>query len=104
MPIDLGSETVVPFTPEGTEGLFPGYQKVSAPTLHRWRKHGVRGVKIETEMVGGRRHTSEEAIKRFIEAQRETPMAAPAVKPQTESAKQRRSAAVNSELKKLGMK
>jgi hypothetical protein len=35
-------------------------------TLIRWCRRGVRGVKLETVVVGGRRYTSIEAIQRFI--------------------------------------
>lgn len=44
----------------------PGRPHVS--TLHRWRQRGVRGVKLETCLVGGKRFTSLEAIERFIAA------------------------------------
>ena len=37
-------------------------------TLMRWWRRGVKGVKLETVVVGGRRFTSIEAIQRFIEA------------------------------------
>ncbi|MEQ8211044.1 MAG: DUF1580 domain-containing protein [Lacipirellulaceae bacterium] len=37
-------------------------------TLHRWRLRGVSGVKLPTVKVGGRRKTSIEAVRRFIEA------------------------------------
>ena len=43
----------------------PGKPHLS--TLHRWRLRGVRGVKLETVLVGGRRFTSHEALERFIE-------------------------------------
>jgi hypothetical protein len=52
---------------------FPG-RKVSRATLHRWRLSGVRGVVLETVMIGGRRLTSLEAIKRFLDAQNEQPV------------------------------
>ena len=52
---------------------FPG-RKVSLPTLHRWRLSGVRGICLETVLVGGRRMTSVEAIKRFLAAQNEQPV------------------------------
>ena len=39
---------------------------VHVSTLHRWRLSGIRGVKLETLMRGGRRMTSPEAIGRFI--------------------------------------
>lgn len=35
-------------------------------TLYRWYKHGLKGVKLETVLVGGRRYTSAEAVKRFV--------------------------------------
>jgi hypothetical protein len=42
----------------------PGNPHVS--TVIRWSHRGVRGVKLETVIVGGRRFTSLEAIDRFI--------------------------------------
>ncbi|MCA9265238.1 MAG: DUF1580 domain-containing protein [Planctomycetales bacterium] len=35
-------------------------------TTWRWALHGLRGHKLETIMVGGRRKTSVEAISRFL--------------------------------------
>jgi hypothetical protein len=42
----------------------PGKPHVT--TLYRWALHGVRGVRLETVIVGGRRFTSREAIGRFL--------------------------------------
>jgi hypothetical protein len=42
----------------------PGHPHLS--TLMRWKSSGVRGVKLDTVLVGGRRYTSVEAIQRFI--------------------------------------
>lgn len=39
--------------------------KPHASTIHRWRLNGVRGIRLETIMVGGRRYTSREALERF---------------------------------------
>ena len=39
--------------------------KPHASTIHRWRLRGVRGIRVETIMVGGRRYTSREALERF---------------------------------------
>lgn len=36
-------------------------------TLWRWWKRGVKGVKLETVVVGGIRYTSVEAMQRFAE-------------------------------------
>jgi hypothetical protein len=38
----------------------------SMTTLRRWALHGVRGVRLHTWLVGGRRHTSDEAIEEFL--------------------------------------
>lgn len=37
-------------------------------SLWRWYRHGVRGAKLETVVIGGRRYTSIEALERFAEA------------------------------------
>ena len=37
-------------------------------TLCRWWRRGVRGVKLETITIGGRRYTSAEALERFSAA------------------------------------
>jgi len=43
--------------------------RVNAATAWRWATHGVRGVVLETIVVGGRRRlTSREAIRRFVVA------------------------------------
>lgn len=42
----------------------PGNPHIS--TLIRWSLHGVKGIKLETVLVGGRRFTSVEAIHRFL--------------------------------------
>jgi Protein of unknown function (DUF1580) len=38
----------------------------SPATLYRWALKGVRGIKLETVMMGGRRYTSDEAVDRFF--------------------------------------
>lgn len=66
MSIDVEREELIHF-PEATRA-FPG-KRVSLPTLHRWRLRGVRGVKLETCVVGSLRYTSKEAIIRFVTTQ-----------------------------------
>ena len=61
MPIDVASETLLTFA-EAARSL-PGRPHLS--TLHRWRLRGVRGVKLETCVIGGRRFTSAESLLRF---------------------------------------
>ena len=78
--IDVEAETLVQF-PEA-RSAFPGDRRVSLATLHRWRQKGVRGVKLETTLIGGLRYTSKEAIARFIAAQNADDVsAAPAITP-----------------------
>lgn len=43
---------------------FPGRPHIT--TLHRWSLKGVRGVKLETVVIGQRRFVTREAINRFI--------------------------------------
>lgn len=35
-------------------------------TIHRWRLRGIRGQRLETLLIGGRRYTSVEALGRFF--------------------------------------
>ena len=42
---------------------------ISDATMARWIQKGVKGVKLETLVIGGRRLTSKESIFRFIAAQ-----------------------------------
>lgn len=65
MAIDIDSEELIHFNAAGKEFPKPPCHQ----TLHRWRLRGVRGVKLETILVGGLRYTSREAIRRFIVAQ-----------------------------------
>jgi hypothetical protein len=44
--------------------LLPGNPNRS--TIHRWTHHGVRGVRLATILVGGRRFTTRDAIEEFI--------------------------------------
>ncbi len=38
----------------------------SVITLRRWVRRGVRGVRLRTWLVGGRRYTSDRAIAEFL--------------------------------------
>ena len=64
MAIDVTSETLLTFVEAARRQPHP----VHVSTLHRWRLAGVKGVRLETCMYGGRRMTSLEAIKRFVSA------------------------------------
>lgn len=66
--IDIGEETMLTF--EGAR-LWLGERLGAAPSraaMRRWITSGVKGAVLESLLVGGRRHTSIEAIQRFISA------------------------------------
>ena len=46
-------------------------------TLYRWWRRGVRGIKLETVVIGGRRYTSLEALQRFADRLSEATPTAP---------------------------
>ncbi|WP_397570456.1 DUF1580 domain-containing protein [Schlesneria sp. T3-172] len=85
MTIDTSKEALIAFSQ--ARDCFPGRRTVSLATLHRWRLRGVRGVKLETCLVGDRRFTTRQAISRFIEAQN------PELEPVVISSTQRRTQA-----------
>jgi uncharacterized protein DUF1580 len=63
--IDVRNENLLPCSEVARET--PG-EPPHASTVRYWRVHGIRGVKLETVMIGGRRYTSKEALQRFFAA------------------------------------
>jgi Protein of unknown function (DUF1580) len=59
--IDIATERLLSFT-QAAKAL-PG--RVHLSTIHRWRLGGVRGIKLESVLIGGKRLTSAEALQRF---------------------------------------
>lgn len=51
--------------PEAAASL-PG--KPSVSTIHRWRLKGVRGIRLSTVVIGGRRFVDRAALEDFIRA------------------------------------
>ncbi|MDB5340538.1 MAG: hypothetical protein JWN70_6157 [Planctomycetaceae bacterium] len=96
MNFDLSEEELIPFSKACKE--FPG-GGVCLQTLHRWRLRGIRGVKLETIMIGGRRYTSRAAIGRFVAAQNKGQDPPPL----SVSQRAKRSAAARLELEKMGI-
>jgi len=97
MSIDVNTEDLIRFT--DAIRSFPG-RDICIQTLHRWRLRGVRGVKLETCLVGGTRYTSHQAIGRFIAAQNTSPATAASVSPKQ---RERQSAAARRELAAMGV-
>jgi len=42
-------------------------ERVNTSTAWRWAQRGVKGIKLETFKIGGRRYTTNEAFIRFVE-------------------------------------
>lgn len=63
--IDLSKET--PITLSKASRIVPG-GPVHVSTMHRWGLKGCRGVRLETFLRGGIRHTTPEALERFFAA------------------------------------
>lgn len=99
MSIDTELETLLTFDDART--AFPGDRRLSLATLHRWRLNGVRGVKLETVLIGGLRYTSREAIDRMIAAQNADD--APAVPMITPTQRRKQSEAARTELERIGV-
>ena len=69
MPIDLEREKPVTFA-QLAESL-PRHRRnrpVHTSTIHRWRRPGLRGVRLEAIRVGGAWHTTREAFAKFCKA------------------------------------
>lgn len=62
--IDLTTETALTLREAGEES--PG--KPHRTTIDRWWRRGVRGVRLETCLVGGKRYTTRESLHRFFTA------------------------------------
>ena len=75
MSIDISTETLLTLSQAASS--LPSRPHLS--TLHRWRlPPGVRGVTLDTCLIGGRRYTSIEAIERFVAATNAAADGAPA--------------------------
>lgn len=67
--INVETETLVPISSAAT--MIPCHPPPSRATIWRWMLTGVRGRKLESIHIGGRRFTSEQAIARFLNPQSE---------------------------------
>lgn len=48
--------------------LLPEKSRPSLPTWWRWWRHGVRGCRLDTVLIGGRRYTTAAALQDFVDA------------------------------------
>jgi hypothetical protein len=66
MSINLERERPISFN-EAAKYLPKNYRP-HLSTWWRWHRHGIKGVRLETVVVGGRRYTTAEAVQRFAAA------------------------------------
>jgi hypothetical protein len=66
--LDITSEKLIPLkaVPPWCEEILG--KRVHISTVFRWHQRGVRGIKLETILMGGGRFTSVEALIRFCDA------------------------------------
>ena len=64
MPIDIHSEQLL--TLDQAAHSLPGH--VAPSTTWRWCRKGIRGIRLESVVIGGKRYTSTEALARFAAA------------------------------------
>ena len=62
---ELLGESLIPISAAGEEMPMEN----SRATRERWMREGIRGVVLESILLGGKRFTSKEAIARFLRAQ-----------------------------------
>ena len=97
MAIDFETETIITLG-EGCRAFPPN--GISDATMARWIQKGVKGVKLETLLIGGRRVTSREAISRFIVAQNPDDAPVAAI---TATQRRKQSEAARTELERIGV-
>jgi len=101
--IDILGETLV--TIPQASALLPPNEKGRRPhiaTIYRWMLRGVKGVKLETCLVGGKRFTSHEALQRFSEAVTQAARGKPPT-PRLSTKRKRRDEATERELDAAGL-
>jgi hypothetical protein len=97
MALDLQQEQLLTFAEASAR--FPGRPHLA--TLHRWRLRGIRGIQLESCLIGGRRFTSVEALQRF--SNRLDPAASTGGPPHSKSANRRRRASADAICKQAGI-
>lgn len=66
--IDHSTEDILPLSKAAREKVLKHHGRPPhISTLYRWATRGIRGVRLETLLIGGARCTTRQAIYRFIE-------------------------------------
>ncbi len=78
MAIDVDTEDMLTLG-EACRAIPP--KGISPATMARWIQRGVRGSRLETVLIGGRRLTSRESLARFYAEQNRSETPTPAISP-----------------------
>lgn len=76
----LLDEEPIPLKVAGERFPYP----VGKKAIDNYWRHGVRGIRLETVLIGSRRFTSEAGIRRFLEATNKTPGEGEVIRPMSE--------------------
>lgn len=98
MAIDIDHEDLIPVA--RVPKILPTRPHCS--TCWRWVYIGVRGIKLETVTVGGRRFTSRQSVERFISQTTASANGLP-IRTRTEKQRERAIAAADRELEAMGI-
>jgi len=100
--IDTTIETIRPLSHAARRVPSRSGRGVNVSTIWRWGQRGVKGIRLETLLIGGIRYTSDEALHRFFA---ETTAAANGDSPpvQTNTQRERAIAAADRELARAGI-
>ena len=71
-------------------------EEVSVTTVWRWAQRGVKGFRLETFTIGGRRFTTQEAFERFVDRTTRTAQVHP-TSPSKRTARQARTRQLSAE-------
>lgn len=96
--IDTQTETIIPIN--DAPAHIPTRPHVA--TVWRWIQRGVRGVTLETVLIGGKRYTSAESIQRFMEATTAASQPKPTGKPTRSKTRQQAIEQAERELETVG--
>lgn len=97
MPIDIQEESVC------TLSELARRYDVHVCTIHRWRLRGIKGIRLETIRIGGKRLSSFEAGDRFNERVTAAADGEPVPRAESSGAREKRLARVEAELAKCGI-
>jgi hypothetical protein len=105
-PVDLRTELPIPLGQVPKLGLVPPRRRgsrLNLRTVYRWATAGLKGIVLPTQLVGGQRVTSREALLRFFAAVSAASALRAGTAPAAGSSQAAAAADVAAELDRLGL-